>query len=528
MLFTLLLACTAGEEDPLLTDPGSTDACALFIPESVLDFGSVEVTAVPGERLLRFRNDGEADCIISETQVLGATEEFTVSPVDTQALGPRETRDLLLRYDPLQDGGDQAELHFLSNDPLVPRQVVQLQGTGRAPRLEASIQEQAEPTLVGCTEEFVLLLSNTGSRTLEVSELSLAVGSDLLWRDSLGSEFSDAPFSLGAGQTQAYTLLFTPQSADGAQEDTIQIRSDDPEEPLAALPFKAAVDADAYAQHIEVPLRGKSDVLFVLDWTSAELAPFVAAFDTFRSQLTALDLDYQVSAVVSSDGCHFGGAGPITSDMSAEAQDARFGEQACESVEQCSALTGSDSERAFMLIEKATSATNTSSGGCNEGLFREDAELHVISVSDEAEQSFEEMKVHLARLQDLKDDPDNVVLHGMGGPAPKGCEYAEFYDRYYQATLATGGIFRNLCEPDMDAHMTAFAQAVVPILDPIALEAYPLLGSIEVSEDGVALSSGWSVDQDALTLRFDDDAQPAPGSEVVISYVSPPKECRAP
>ena len=527
MLFTLLLACTAGEEDPLLTDPGSSGSCTLFIPEALLDFGRVYVAGETAERRLRVRNDGDAECVLRETQLVGEAEDFSVPTQDLQALGPGETRDLLLHYIPRQDGADQAELHILSNDTAAPTHVIELQGDGLAPRLEASIQEQTEPVMLGCTEEFVLLLSNRGSVALQVEALSLVGAPDLAWSESSQAELSKLPLSVGPGESRALTLLFAPLSADSAQEGTLQILSSDPEEPSVAVSFKAAVDQDAHEQRFELPLQPKTDVLFVVDWltTDTKLVPFLGAFGTFRKELTALNLDYQISAVVQSEGCHIGGSGPVTQDLSAEAQDARFIEQACSSVDTCP-LDGPDSERAFVVAERAAGESNAGAGGCNEGLFRDDAELHIISISDEAEQSYEEMSVHLARLQSLRENPSDVVLHGIGGPAPRGCADADFYDRYYQATLLTGGVFRSICEPDMDAHMSAFAQGVVPQLNPFELDALPVLESIELAVDGVAIESGWSVDLEALTLSFSAGAEPARGSEVVLSYASPPLECR--
>lgn len=526
-LLALLLGCAPEADGPGLSDPERQGGCTLYVPEQAVDFGDVRVREGSVEQVFRFRNDGDAECILTQVSLQGGHQDFDVRYDNPYPVAPSQVGEILLSYTPAENGSDLAELLIVSNDAQQPRLEIPLQGVGQAPSLALALQDEQEPAYLGCVQERVLVLLNQGDDVLRVDQVDLAMGPDFAWTEEAELLRAQLPLELEPGESLLLGLRFEPRALDGAQEGAVEVRSSDPEQALRVLPIKGS--AQAYAEHLqslERPLQPKTDVLIVLDWSDGEdeIRAMSAAFPTFRSTLEGENLDYHLSVVVEDTGCLVGGQGPIHKGLSAEQQLERFETQSCttpQGTADCMGI-GRYLKSAFTLASNATSPENTAAGGCNQNVCRDDAELHIISLSRNAEQSLDSTAVHLARLQALREDPSDVVLHGLGGPPPSGCQDADYYDRYHQATELSGGVFRDICDVDMETHVEAFASAVVPSLGAVDLDAHPIPETVEVRVDGVVVE-GWSLDLLDNTLRF--DSEPAPGSEIEIRYASAPAEC---
>jgi len=177
---------------------------------------------------------------------------------------------------------------------------------------------------------------------------------------------------------------------------------------------------------------------------------------------------------------------------------------------------GSNTERGFMLLESALAQTGT--GDCNDGLIREDATLNLVGVSDEPEQSVNNYTYYVALFQSLKDDPDDVVIHAIGGNYPSGCGSAAAYTGFYEATVATGGMFLSICALDWGEHLELLAEGSTADLSSFELGQYPVPDTIVVEVDGSTTTVGWSYDPSTNAVDFDADYVPEGGSTVVIHY----------
>ena len=134
-----------------------------------------------------------------------------------------------------------------------------------------------------------------------------------------------------------------------------------------------------------------------------------------------------------------------------------------------------NTERAFTLLEAGLSQADW---------LRDDASLHLVGISDEPEQSSGSYADYIAAFQALKDDPDLVTLHAIGGPLPSGCATADPYTGFYEATVATDGLFLSLCTSDWGGHLTALAEATTANLSSFPLTEWPVPDTIEVRVDG--------------------------------------------
>ncbi|MDP6933017.1 MAG: hypothetical protein QGG40_08865, partial [Myxococcota bacterium] len=225
----------------------------------------------------------------------------------------------------------------------------------------------------------------------------------------------------------------------------------------------------------------------------------------------AMGADYQVAATVEDDGCINGS--DVWIDSSFSSADATT---AITDMIDLYGTYGSNTEAAFTLLEACLGETGT--GGCNEGLVREDAKLNLVGISDEEEQSDYDYSYYVSLFGALKDDPDEVVFHAIGGDYPTGCGAASYYSGFYEATVATGGVFLSICTTDWGEHLEALAEGSAEDLSTFALTDTPVADTLVITIDGVESSSGWSYDESLNTIQFEEDAIPDGGSTIEIDY----------
>jgi hypothetical protein len=165
--------------------------------------------------------------------------------------------------------------------------------------------------------------------------------------------------------------------------------SNDPQIPEKNISFEGV--GTTYGDNLDIfeqPIRAETDIIFTLDRSCsmrAENESVIANFDVFVETLTSLDADFHTAVVVGDDGCVAGPDPLVDNSFSASKAKEIFGTMA--DLDFSLKPYGSNTERGFMLAEAALSSRNTGPGGCNSELYREDAFLSLVHVSDEPEQS---------------------------------------------------------------------------------------------------------------------------------------------
>ena len=302
----------------------------------------------------------------------------------------------------------------------------------------------------------------------------------------------------------------------------LQAYSNDPATPIArATQTGGGSLAGENTDLFEQPINGATDILFALDWSgsmSDNIGNVQSNFGVFVTTLASMDADYQVAVVTDDDGCieYPSGTQPwIDNTLALSDQQDIFDTMVNDG------SPGSNTERAFMLLEAALKTSNISTGGCNEGFYREDATLALVGVSDEPEQSTNPYSYYISLFQGLKSSSDDVVMHAIGGDYPGGCSGAEPYTGFYEATVATGGVFLSICATDFGSHLETLAEGSVSDLSSFELTAYPVVGTIEVTVNGIPSTIGWSYAATDNSIVFDDDYIPEGGSTVEVAYALP-------
>ncbi len=520
MTYLLLLACSDWElvpNTPPVTGITEDEVCVLSADPEMYDFGDSPVQELPLEASVRLLNDGGAPCQI---QGLSLSEglRFEVGALGTVLIPPGQETTFRLEYLPQTAGLDIDTVLVDSNDPESPTLEIPVQGTGLAPAIDISPAEYDFGSLyIGCDSQVELVVSNIGNMPLVVDSYQYNTsGTDL------GVVVDGLPWSIEPGQAESIWVDYAPldEYADTAY---MFVGSNDPQTPSALAVQSGAgslygLNLDLYEQ----PINGSTDILFALDWSCSmydDLANVESNFSTFVNTLASMDADYHVAAVVADSGCILGSQPYVDNSMSLSDQEDLFEVQTCFDYggTYCP-YQGSYTERAFMLLEASLSASNIKSGGCNEGMYREDASLSLIGVSDEPEQSVNPYTYYVSLFQGMKSDKDDVVMHAIGGDYPGGCGSNSAYSGFYEATVATGGLFLSICATDFGSHLESLAEQSTADLTSFELSDFPVQETILVIVDGVRVGSGWSYDASSNSVVFDEDYTPEGGSTIEIEY----------
>ena len=169
-------------------------------------------------------------------------------------------------------------------------------------------------------------------------------------------------------------------------------------------------------------------------------------------------------------------------------------------------------------------------GGVNEHFLRESADLRVIHVSDEPDQSvgvsFPEhgqwpASEFATYLQNSKSSPERVAISDISGGLA-GCASAGPGTDYVLATQLTGGISASICDSNWAASLTALAWLSQVFADTFELSDVPVGGSVEVWLDGVERYEGWIYDPVLNAVVFDASHVPEDGELIEVEYVPPP------
>ncbi len=492
----------------------------IVVDTALLDFGAIEV-GDDSEHVhtVTVRNRGAADLHIQEVGLADPDAPYLIRSIQSVLVPPGEASWFEVEYQPTTAAVDRARVVVDSDDPDTPSIEIPLLGEGIAPVIAADpVSYDFGSVEVGCQDELALGIVNLGNADLVLSGISYETeGAELQLEgiDELDGG-QQGLVTLGPAEVEVVHVSYQPldESLDSA---ILSISSNDPLNPQLALTQQGeglyyGTTTDVFQQ----PLVGSADIIFALDSSGSmedDLDGVLSNLTTFVSALLELDLDFHVAVTLADDGCIAGPDAWIHSGFSTDEVEA-----AIKAMADNGGQEASNAEAAFTLLEACLA--EASSGGCNEGLLRDAAVLHLVGISDEPEQSAYDWSAYVALFQSYKDDADDLVIHAVGGDYPGGCGggTATAYTGMYEATVATGGQFLSFCATD-------WASGLEVIADEAGLERFPLSQepvseTIVVRVDGVPCSDSWTYDEEAGAVVFDSDHLPTGGANVEIEYAT--------
>jgi len=510
LLFTLALMGCAGEEEPDGL-AGSTGADIDVYPDtldfSVLCLGEVET------RTIALRSVGVDNLLVHRVYV----DSDPGFAVDTDGfdwvLATRQKTELYVSFTAESAGTVAGQLFIHSNDGDDPEIVVALEGFGLAPELEvAPTWWDFGDTELGCTREMELEIRNIGTSALTVSQVEFV---------SYTGDYSMSPAGSADGllepqDTLGYIVRHVPQTIGGATAG-IRIVSNDPQgsETIIPLTGQGILSAQVEDEFL-IDVASQNDILWVLDNTgvmAAAGAGLIAEAAIFFTRLESEGVDYHVGVITTDSGNLRGSPRVITTADVAPAVDF----MASASV----GTNGVASEQGLAHAVEAVASPLAYPGGYNDGFLREDAHLHVIFVSDEADHSPAATDTYVVALQDLKANPDNVVLSTVSGLG-SGC-YGALYDAapafsYDLAAAATGGMRESICSVDWMQTLHDLAALSATQRDTVVLSQPPIVDSLEVRVNGGDVTENWDYYEESNAMILQPGLALQDGDEVRVTY----------
>lgn len=259
----------------------------------------------------------------------------------------------------------------------------------------------------------------------------------------------------------------------------------------------------------------RSDVLLVIDDSASmaeEQARLLASFETLLLVLESTRTDFQM-AITTTDASQ----GASLDEVVLNPELDELGEIFLRAI-----AVGSEGNRSEQGLHQALLVVNPAT---NPGFLREGADLHVLIVSDEDDQSEYEVDFYLHELQTLA-GADRVTIHAIVGDLPAGCvsgtSAADGGPRYLEAASLTGGLSGSVCAEDYSPLLERVGLQAAEWNDRFLLSRIPLLDTLEVRVEGVLIpareSDGWSWSPGDNAVVFVGRAIPRPGMEILATY----------
>ena len=201
---------------------------------------------------------------------------------------------------------------------------------------------------------------------------------------------------------------------------------------------------------------------------------------------------------------------------------------------------GSDKEKGLSAALYAL--TEPMMSGVNEGFLRADATLAIQFVSDEDDCSDNEalageggdacyerredlvsVKQFITAFQRFKEPGVRFVASSIVGmDISEGCQNSWPGHRYRTVAEKTGGVIRDICEPDYGMLMGDLGLAVSGIIRVFQLSYAAVEESLEVSVGDTLVpqntDQGWTYDSEYRSLRFDGEYVPPRGATISVRY----------
>jgi cysteine-rich repeat protein len=515
---------------PLSAEFIEAQNCTASLIPSTFDFGLVSVGRAQRAALL-IDNPGQTICVIQSVEfVMGSASEFTLINVpaagDTIAGGANLSFEVAFTPTNASTSTGIVTVNFAN--PMTAALMANLSGSGGDINLVPSpAQINFGPTPVGCAapQQSLLELTNVGSQQLTILSVSI-VGTS-------SAAFSVTGLPMGGAQldrleTLTLNVLFSP-SATGPHTAQLRIVVDGQSSPTIVTLSGSGGQQPTRTDVFDFT-SPQADVLFVVDdscsMSQSQLA-LANDFSSFSDTLVSRGVDLHFAVV--------------TTDMEDQARQGRMlGNPAYVTHTTMDFVTEMESRaqpgtggsgREMGILAGLRAVTPPLTMGDNMGFLRADADLVVVVLSDEDDQSEDQflgggIADAVVSLQAAA-GTGRLSVSGIVGPATNNCNgpYGQGREspRYGEFITRVGdGISLSYCE-DMGDNLADLANALFGGPE-FFLAAEPMPSSLVVTIDGTATpatnmgQTTWAYDPTSQSIRFTEGNVPANGAQIRVSY----------
>lgn len=515
----LLFAVGACAPDLSITtkpnDPEETYAIVTVDPPLV-DFGELASDDVE-RRTVTVSNVGFSVLAVDEVLLTGPGA-FTLelgSEAFPRYVDPGASTTFDVTFQPDEGGEVEARVEVVTDARDNGRVPVDLLGFGAFPHLTISpVPMRFGDRFVPCDTEQTFTLTNDGGETLVVSSIGLEGDVDQL---TLGVNQPDG-FSIAAGATVRVPVRFAPARAGSVNAEFVVV-SDDPGGEARVDVTGAGRFLNEVTDTFDVPELLPIDILFAVDQSCSmgdQQTTLAQQFGAFINILDAADVDWKVAVYTGSDPACFerGILTPNTPGWSTSFSAAvRQGGNG--STWDGAALTEAHLEGVQRAI------ANDRPGGCNYGFRDPGAPLHIIMVSDERDQSSGwtgASNYWTSYWQSMSNyaGSGSLTVHAIVDTQSACGESPLGPGGYRELANFTHGSVLNVCGA-WASQFQGIARSAIDDLSFYELSEDDLaVSSIEVTIDGVPVTTGWTYDAARGGLVF--DPLPPTPSHIEVTY----------
>lgn len=205
-----------------------------------LAFGVVPV-GQSATKIMQIFNVGSSDLHISSITRAAGSPDFSIvsGPQTPVTVTPGEEIDYTVQFAPSASGDETATFQINSDDPFRPAFQVAASGTGGVPNIVVSGNLDFGTVARGTSASLDVTIYNTGTSQLAINNVFFRASSD----PDYSVVRPSAPQYLAPGTHMAFTTQFAPpaNSSGGTRTGTLEIDSNDPNNPVVTLPATAVV-----------------------------------------------------------------------------------------------------------------------------------------------------------------------------------------------------------------------------------------------------------------------------------------------
>ncbi len=486
-------------------------------------------------------NEGWGDCKISSLNIAGTKPggnnafqlASRVQPPITISSGSNVR--LEVAYTPPQElPGYEGTLTIASNDKANPSYTIQLNGSSGTLCLElVPSSMDFGSSKFGCsTPTRKIQVFNLGAakcqKSISITKIGLATGTTPEFRIMSAPP---VPKTLNAGESIVIGMSYKPKTV-GVDTGTLEIENNVQGQSPVTVPLVGeGVSTDEQKDVFKQLQRPLTDIMFVVDDSCSmgdDQKSLAKNFQSFINWAVRLNVDYQIM-VTTTDvtgrrapaGCARGNPKIVTpqtpSPIAAFQANVRVG------------ISGSASELGLEAAYRAL--IPPASTGCNKGFFRKAASLSMIFVSDEKDQSKQQVQFYISFFRSLKGfrNLDLIRASVVVGPPPSGCRgsgggggFAQSSPRYWQVAKDLKGVQESICSSNWSATLSNIGSITFGYRTQFFLsrQADPKTLKVKVNGTTVKKSAqdGWQYDATNNSVNFSKSSIPPPGATVQIEY----------
>jgi len=470
--------CQPGGEDSGAVEVGEV---AFSVAPEAVDFGAVPL-GESAYQVIVITNAGSADLTLTAAE-LSLEQGFFLNTGGNAELAPGEQQSVFLAWTPEVLGSLEETLSLrLEGDEGFVSEVA-LTGSGAGALVGLSVSSVDFGVVgVGCEVTAEVRVSNDGTLPATIEALQLD-GDFVLDPPAL-------PAAVEPGESLALAVGFAPGDV-GLAEGALTIDSGE----ALSLPLRGEGAAGGPWEE-DFVVSGEQPVSLLIaingEITVGQFGERLEdALPDLYETLAAAGVPWRVAWLVLEEGSVVGETAYIDDGFSTdEAVAATLG-----------MLVGANDYDNDYLFNTLYNGLLENRGWLLDDPEWADSRLNLVGIGNDLEQSPVHYVAFLNSCGALK---EGVVVHAIGGPWPEGCEDATPYAGFYEATLETGGVFLDYCEPSWRDHMETLALGSLGgNQSTFTLSAAPTASTLEVVVDGAARRTGWSYNAALNAVVFD-------------------------